>query len=79
MDHKTSEEGIEVVHTVNRDQDPRLCLQDEDDPTGSTDCKSDESVLWRISYQSIMNAFGCMFIGQSRRAPTRMPARSTQA
>jgi hypothetical protein len=59
-----SEEGIEVVRTVNWGHDPKLCLQDEDDPTESTDCKFDHSVLWRISYQSVMSAFSSMFTGQ---------------
>jgi hypothetical protein len=59
-----SEDSIEVFHTVNWSHDPRLCLQDGDDPTESTDCKFDHNVLWCISYQSIVSAFGSMLIGQ---------------
>jgi hypothetical protein len=44
-----SDAGIEVDHGVWWGSDPRSCLQSLDDPTPSTDCRFDDSLLWRLT------------------------------
>lgn len=58
------EGGVDIVKTVQWSHVPNDCLQSDNDRFNSSDCTFDHGVLWRLSYQSIMNAFSSLLTGQ---------------